>query len=185
MAKKLPELRKVPSEFLVIGQFSTSEIPEIKQQQVVRQSTEEWSEQPKQLQQQQQKQQQLPKEIGVGMVRDLLLLGINVHDLRNEVKVFKGGCIGNHFKSWCRLTSDKNILSICTSGLLLNIQEDSSPCNRPFEYPRSKGETKAIDHVVRDLLSKRVIVPSNDKGGYFSNLFTTPKKDGTLKSQTA
>ena len=57
------------------------------------------------------------------------------------------------------------------------------PCRPPFEYKRNSKESEIIDAEVNKLLSKGVISYTTPKeGDYFSNLFVTPKKDGSLRT---
>ena len=80
------------------------------------------------------------------------------------------------------MTSDRHILNIVENGLELNFL-GALPEKEAFEYPRSKKEFDLIDSEVRALLSKKVIVRTiKEDGDYFSNLFTTPKKDGTYRT---
>ena len=53
----------------------------------------------------------------------------------------------------------------------------------PFEYNRSEQEAQAIDQEMAKLINKEVVsISIISKGDYFSNLFTTPKKDGSLRT---
>ena len=80
------------------------------------------------------------------------------------------------------MTSDKHILNIVQKGLELNFL-DEPPEKEAFEYPRSKREFDLIDAEVKALLKKGVVSKSiKENGDYFSNLFTTPKKDGTYRT---
>ena len=100
-----------------------------------------------------------------------------------KVQNFKAGNIRNYLQNWKKLTSDSNILEIIKSGLKLNFS-GVPPENSPFEYPRKGDERKIINVEVQRLLTKEVIELSTtqEKGEYFSNLFTAPKKDGTHRT---
>ena len=54
----------------------------------------------------------------------------------------------------------------------------------PFEHPRSVDETAIIDGEIQKLLRKQVIgeVANDTNTGYYSNLFTNRKKDGTYRT---
>ena len=57
------------------------------------------------------------------------------------------------------------------------------PEKQPFEYPRSSKERDLIDSEVKKLLVKGVVsITTVEDGDYFSNLFTTPKKDGSYRT---
>ena len=57
------------------------------------------------------------------------------------------------------------------------------PEKPPFEYSRPQRETIIINYEIEKLLSKGVIsMCTIQKGDYFSNLFTAPKKDGTYRT---
>ena len=102
--------------------------------------------------------------------------------LDREVLLFQAGNIARYPEAWKRLTSDKFILDIVQNGLKLNFLGEV-PENNAFEYNRSAKETELIDSEVKKLLDKGVIsLTTEEDGDYFSNLFTTPKKDGTYRT---
>ena len=99
--------------------------------------------------------------------------------LHDRVEIFRSGNIRNHLEDWKKITSDKNILDIVQYGLELNFIDDP-PEKSPFEYPRSQRECRIMDDEVSNMLKKEIIERCcSEKGEYFSNLFTAPKKDGT------
>ena len=75
------------------------------------------------------------------------------------------------------------ILDIIQHGLKLRIV-DKPVTNAPFEHPRSIDETAIIDGEIQELLRKQVIeeVASDTNTGYYSNLFTNRKNDGTYRT---
>ena len=102
--------------------------------------------------------------------------------LHDRVKKFRSGNIKNHLEDWKKITSDKNILDIVQYGLELNFIDDP-PEKSPFEYPRSQRECRIMDDEVSYMLKKEIIERCcSEKGEYFSNLFTAPKKDGTYRT---
>ena len=73
-------------------------------------------------------------------------------------------------------------MDIILHGLKLEFT-DLPPENEPFEYPRGKVEFENIDHEVNQLLGKGVVeYCDREEGEFFSNLFTTLKKDGTFRT---
>ena len=96
---------------------------------------------------------------------------------------FHGANISSQILSWKRITKDKVILDIIQHGLKLRIV-DKPVTNAPFEHPRSIDETAIIDGEIQKLLRTQVIeeVANDTKTGYYSNLFTNRKKDGTYRT---
>ena len=103
-------------------------------------------------------------------------------DLKSRVEKFTAGNIGNRYENWRKLTSDKHILDIIKKGLKLEFS-NKPPEKEPFEYPRGQVEHDIIDEEISQLLNKGVIeYCESEEGEYFSNLFTTLKKDGTYRT---
>ena len=102
--------------------------------------------------------------------------------LHSRVKNYEAGNIKYHEAQWKNLTSDKFIIDIITHGLKLNFSQQPSEKN-PFEYKRPDQEFQIIDLEIKKLMAKGVIsISPIEPGDYFSNLFTTPKKDGTFRT---
>ena len=115
----------------------------------------------------------------VGLLRSH---GIDIVALHKKVENYCAGNIQHFLHKWKNLTSDKHILSIVQDGLMLNFTGEP-PEKGAFEYPRSKKEFDLIDSEIRALVKKGVVTKSAiEEGDYFSNLFTTPKKDGTYRT---
>lgn len=101
--------------------------------------------------------------------------------LKHEIINFTGGNIKNKFSNWEKITNDKFILNIIKRGLKLEF------IDKPLEssqYPRIKyntDENLAISLEIKKLLTKKVIEPCKKEGGFISNIFTRPKKDGTKR----
>ena len=115
-------------------------------------------------------------------VGSLRYYGIDIEDLHRKVENYSAGNIKHYLHKWRNITSDRHILSIVQDGLMLNFTGDP-PEKEAFEYPRSNAEFELIDAEVQALLKKGVISESTvDKGDYYSNLFTTPKKDGSYRT---
>ena len=108
--------------------------------------------------------------------------GIDINALHKKVQNYSAGNIQHFLHKWKELTSDKHILNIVQDGLLLNFAGEP-PNKGAFEYPRSKKEFDLIDSEVKALIDKGVVSYTTiEDGDYFSNLFTTPKKDGTYRT---
>ena len=109
-------------------------------------------------------------------------LDIKIEQLRVKVVNFQAGNIRNKAKKWRSYTSDKNILDIVDNGLSIKFVGEP-PEHTPFEYPRGKKEFDIIEAEITKLLSKGVIEHTTPEDGeYFSNLFTTLKKDGSYRT---
>ena len=95
---------------------------------------------------------------------------------------YQAGNIGTRYQSWRRLTSDRNILDIISKGLEIRFNVDP-PEVGPYEYPKGQVQMKVIDQEILSVLQKGVVEYCNsEEGEFFSNLFTTPKKDGTYRT---
>ena len=65
----------------------------------------------------------------------------------------------------------------------MNFHDQPPESREPFEYPRNETDFQTIDNEVKKLLKKGVVEHSQREiGEYFSNLFTTPKKDGSYRT---
>ena len=93
---------------------------------------------------------------------------------------FHGGNTSSQILNWKKILKDKVILNIIQHGLKLRTV-DKPVKNSPFEHPRSIDETAITDGEIQKLLQKQVIeeVANDTNTGYYSNLFTNRKKDGT------
>ena len=103
-------------------------------------------------------------------------------ELEKCVNKFHGGNISSQILNWKRITKDKVILDIIQHGLKLQV--DKPVTNAPFKHPRSIYETGIIDGEFKKLLRKQVIeeIANDTNTGYYSNLFTSRKKDGTYRT---
>ena len=102
--------------------------------------------------------------------------------LHLKVNNFRAGNINNFEVEWREITSDKFIIDIIRYGLRLNFSQQP-PEKAPFEYKRPEKEFRIIDLEIIKLQSKGVISHSPiETGDYFSNLFLTPKKDGSFRT---
>ena len=109
-------------------------------------------------------------------------IDIDVDSLKTQVVNFKAGNISTKYQNWRKLTSDRYILDIVRNGLKLEFSNEP-PEREPFEYPRGKVEHDVNDKEISQLLCKGVIeYCEREEGEYFSNLFTTSKKDGTYRT---
>ena len=102
--------------------------------------------------------------------------------LLHKASQFRAGNIRFYGPEWANITQDRYILDIVHHGLKLNFVSDP-PGKNPFEYPRSTKETEIIDSEIHKLIKKQVVSKTTAiEGDYFSNLFTTPKKDGSYRT---
>ena len=110
--------------------------------------------------------------------------GIDLIALAEKVENYQAGNINNCASEWRMFTSDVNILDIVNNGLKLAFCNESLPEKGPFEYTRQRKERIIIDDEIQKLLSKQVIERTliGEEGEFFSNLFTSPKKDGTYRT---
>ena len=95
----------------------------------------------------------------------------------------QGGNIFSRIFNWKKITKDKVILDIIQHGLQLRIV-DKRVTNVSFEHPRSIDEKAIIDGEIQKLLRKQFIqeVANDTNTGYYSNLFSSRKKDGTYRT---
>ena len=111
---------------------------------------------------------------------EVCICSIDLSLLHDRVQNFMACNITNYVSQWCKVTSDKFIIGIVRHGLHINFTQEP-PEREPFEYKRCKQDFLIIEMEVAKLISKGVISGSPIED-YFSNLFTTPKKDGTYRT---
>ena len=86
--------------------------------------------------------------------------------------------MNNHEAQLCNITSDKFIVDIVRQGLRINFTPRAT---RKATFSKYKKDFRIIE--ITKLLGKRVISECPiEPGDYFSNLFTTPKKDGIFRT---
>lgn len=80
---------------------------------------------------------------------------------------------------WMQFTSAHYILQAVT-GYKLEFTSNEPPTQTriPYPYKLNKEEKEAVDTEIHHLLQLNVIEMAQDVSGYFSNIFTQPKKDG-------
>ena len=81
-----------------------------------------------------------------------------------------------------KITSDPFVLAVITSGLKLDFVE--SPCllNTPPKMIVSGREKALVTDKIQELLSKKVLVPTELKpDSYLSNIFTTANRDNSIR----
>ena len=83
-------------------------------------------------------------------------------------------------KYWYKITSDPEVISIISEGVKIKF-EDFIPTNSPFQYKRSKLETLVMDKEIQKLLDMGAISVCANEEGYFSNMFTKQKSDGSYR----
>ena len=61
--------------------------------------------------------------------------------------------------------------------------DKNQPSKAPFEFPRTKADTDVLETDIKKILKKRVISQTKFQcDDYFSNLFTSKKKDGSYRT---
>ena len=98
---------------------------------------------------------------------------------KNLNNFYAGGLLGK-IDQWQQITADQEILNIIRFGASLKFN-DMAPSNIPFEYGRSGKDRDIIQSEIHSLLQSGVISKSEGEGGYFSNIFTRPKSDGSAR----
>lgn len=93
-----------------------------------------------------------------------------------------GGRLKEFILQWTKLTSDKYILE-AVMGYKLEFSNSQPPAQFviPFPYKLSELEATAVDNEIKRLKEKGVIEPPFEEGGFISNVFTRPKKDGGFR----
>jgi hypothetical protein len=94
---------------------------------------------------------------------------------------FQAGTLRNHVEFWKSITSDPIIIGMIL-GTKIELEQDviQTELPEPYNFPQSKMDK--IDSEIKKLLSKGVIIKSdNYPPGYVSNIFTREKADGTLR----
>ena len=68
-------------------------------------------------------------------------------------------------------------------GMRINFSALGAPKpNSPFQIPMSEAENTEVDKVISSFLQRKIIAITNSNDGYFSHLFTRPKKDGRIRT---
>ena len=103
--------------------------------------------------------------------------------LENTSENFRGGKIASCMSEWQNLTSDPWILNV-VSGYQLDLE--SEPCQTYIPHPLklSHDEQKALDEEILHFIKTGIVedCPFNERGsGFYSNLFTRPKEDGSKR----
>ena len=100
-------------------------------------------------------------------------------EVRSDTNYIAGGLKGMQ-KYWYKITSDPEVISIISEGVKIKF-EDFIPTNSPFQYKRSKLETLVMDKEIQKLLDMGAISVCTNEEGYFSNMFTKQKSDGSYR----
>lgn len=92
-----------------------------------------------------------------------------------------GGRLKFFQKNWLDYTSDRLILEAVSGYRLdfLTLPEKQSFV--PAPYKLKPLEMHSVDIEIANLFSKKVIEKTNNTEGFFSNIFTRPKKDGSYR----
>ena len=99
----------------------------------------------------------------------------------NKEKFIAGGILGK-VEAWKNITSDQEIIGIVKNGVKISFQ-DQIPQNKPFEYKRSVKEHKILTDEIQKMLEMKIISQCHDNTeGYFSNMFTKLKADGSKRA---
>lgn len=82
-----------------------------------------------------------------------------------------------YYEQWRKYTSDQYILN-AVSGYRIELTQHVVQSRVPAPYKLKPDEQLAVGAEILRLIEKRVIEPAPERGGFFSNVFTRPKKDG-------
>lgn len=95
---------------------------------------------------------------------------------------FIGGRLETFDRIWEEYTDDKFILT-AVKGYKLEFQDDVPPLQFriPPPYKLNADEVLAVNAEVQRLAQVKVIELSHDSGGFVSNIFTRPKKNGGFR----
>ena len=94
-----------------------------------------------------------------------------------------GGRLRYFLSQWFSITSDPEVIDM-VRGMHIEFSDlPHSQVSAPPSLIFSTEECAAADEHISTLLQKRAIVPvyRNISGGFFSNIFLTPKKDGGFR----
>jgi len=101
--------------------------------------------------------------------------------LLDLAQTFRGGNLSRHLQYWQKLTSDAKLLSII-KGYRLEFDRKPKQEQPPIPYPLSLEEKQFMQREISTLLQKKVISEcSHEEGEFISNVFLTPKKDGSFR----
>ena len=87
----------------------------------------------------------------------------------------------HEYHEWCKLTSDAEILEMITGARITftghcPIQHQSPPNTLP------RSEEANINAAIQKLIGKHIVIPcSPEPVEFVSPIFTTPKKDGSIR----
>ena len=89
-----------------------------------------------------------------------------------------GGILQSHLHAWCQITDNPWVLQ-CIQGYHLEFGEVLPPDNCPCNLPRlTQEQSQILDQEIQNLLQKNAIESTVSTKGFFSSMFTVPKKDG-------
>ena len=89
-----------------------------------------------------------------------------------------GGILQSHLHAWCQITDNPWVLQ-CIQGYHLEFGEVLPPENWPCNLPRlTQEQSQILDQEIQNLLQKNAIESTVSTKGFFSSMFTVPKKDG-------
>ena len=106
---------------------------------------------------------------------------IDVSNFEHTVKNFQAGAISRQYENWSKLTSDKWILNL-VQGYEVDFKNEPWQPFRPNQLKLDKQSTIDLDKALNEFLELGIIEPCDyDEDGFYSTLFTTPKRDGTAR----
>jgi hypothetical protein len=96
--------------------------------------------------------------------------------LENKVKMFKAGNLAANVKEWQALTPDPAEIMETLTGQIIEFSEIPVQSKTLMNVKFTEAQTKLVDHEIRKLLNKGVIVScTREEGDFVSPIFTRPK----------
>ncbi len=104
---------------------------------------------------------------------------IDVTKFKHKVENFKAGSISKCLKNWKMITSDRWILNM-VKGYKVDFLSEPWQDYRPRPLRLDSHSQNSLDKTLAEFLELGIIEPCNeDEDGFYSTLFTTPKRDGS------
>ena len=94
-----------------------------------------------------------------------------------------GGQLCHYFKEWCSITHDREVLSY-TAGIKIPFTDKLVlQAHIPWEIPMNSVQASFVDRKIEQLLADQCITKLDKPVhlGWISNIFLTPKQDGSFR----
>ena len=103
-------------------------------------------------------------------------------NLNNNAANFKAGKLSDNYSEWQKLTSDKWILNVIR-GYCIEFSDIPMQHRMPHQIKLNSTEQAALDIEISDFIKSGIVEPCtpNEPGSFYGNLFTRPKKDGSVR----